>query len=140
LVVIALVGYALTGVEKLPVDKVPSAPVTALALALVLFILAVVSLAMTASKQKRERAETKGALPVGLATNSSLIISLQVLALSTADSTGIIRCLWQLADGKPLIHHVRNIRFVNSLYTSTCTSVHLLDFCCSHVLLLLLLQ
>lgn len=69
--VIALVGYALTGAEKLPIDQVPKEPVTALALALVLFILFVVSLALTVSAQKRERAETLGALPVTAAVNAA---------------------------------------------------------------------
>ncbi len=70
MVVIALVGYALTGVEKLPADAVPKEPVTAFALSLVLFILFVVSLALTATQQKRERADAKGALPVTAAVHA----------------------------------------------------------------------
>lgn len=66
-----LVGYALTGVEKLPVDKVPKEPVTALALALALFLLSVVSLAMTASRHNRERAQKLGALPVTAAFHAA---------------------------------------------------------------------
>lgn len=67
--VIALVGYALTGVEKLPIDKVPAEPVTALALAIVLFIMSVASLVMTVSAQKQERAQ--GALPVTAAVHAA---------------------------------------------------------------------
>lgn len=66
-----LVGYALTGVEKLPVDQVPKEPVTALALSIVLFLLFVVSLAMTASHYKQERARAQGALPVTAAVKAA---------------------------------------------------------------------
>jgi hypothetical protein len=69
-VVIALVGYALTGVEKLPIDKVPAEPVTALALAIALFIISVASLAGTVSYHKREHAQTLGALPVTAAVQA----------------------------------------------------------------------